>query len=421
MVQLDSPLIRTAEIDVRPDAVRLQRYVPLAWTALLATTFPWNFTSPYSESGGGDTATDLVKLLILGGALLLVSRTRERGTASLATALLVGYAAVALVAALLPPISVDGAIRAARLAIVVVTACWIGASLDLRAVLRGILWLAVPLGGLALAGALSGLGIQQDRLHGFLPFLHPNVLASIVGLGLLAAVALWAQQELSNPRALASVALSAAALSMTGSRTALAATALGVLVVLGAAFARSTGRVLLLVWVGSLAVIGAAWVAVLTELTPFAFVSELFTRGGTATIDPTLTGRTAAWELALNTHHDGVRDALGQGLQVKTVARLVGDEVLAQGIDNTWISGLVAAGWIGATLLVAAMVVLLGTALARRAAVPLAVLVVVLSSSWTESSLADVSFALVCALTCSVAGIGRSSRHGIASDTRGTP
>lgn len=377
--------------------------MPLVWAALLATTFPWSITPPVTDVDNGNLVVDVVKLAILCGTVAVAVQIRKPPPFPLVIKLMLGYASVALLAAALPSLSVDGVLRAVRLWIVVVGVCWIAQCLSLREILRGISGVAAVLGGMALLGEVTGLGVGGERLYGFLPYLHPNTLALIVGIGVVATVALWVKQDLVTLAALSATAVLTAALVLTGSRTALATTILGTLIVLGVAFARRVGRVLILAWLGAALLVGLGWVAALTKVDPVAYVVDLFARGGKTPFDPTLTGRTAAWDIVLNTRQDWIRDVVGHGLQYKTVPRQVGDEVLAQGIDNTWISASAAAGWLGLALLIAAAVVMLGRTVLHRSAPAAALVIVVLAGSWTESSLADISFPLAVVLACTVA------------------
>ena len=396
-----------------PDVVaRRQRILLGAWIALLLTAFPWNFTQADAGASGGGGVIEAVKLLVLAAVVALAFLHRERLPTPLPLKLLVAYAAVGLLAALLPPLAANGAFRAVRLALVIVVVGWIARRLEVYQVLRGMFLVAFGLAALALVGQFTGLGLRQDRLYGFLPYLHPNILASLVGLGTVAATVLWLEGRLAHLRALAAAVLMVSVISMTGSRTAMAAMIVGVLIVLGNAFARGVGRTIALVWMGALVLLGAVWTATLTRLDPFAFIGDVFTRGGTAQIDPTLTGRTDAWRLALETDHGEIRAALGQGLQIKTITRKVGNDILEQGIDNSWYSAYIAVGWVGTTILVAAVVLMLVRTVQVRSVTALALLLVVLSGTWTESSLADISFALLSVVGSLVSAAYRTDESG---------
>jgi hypothetical protein len=86
---------------------------------------------------------------------------------------------------------------------------------------------------------------------------------------------------------------------------------------------------------------------------------------------------------------------LGEGLQLKTVQRMVGYGVVEQPIDSSWFSAYADAGIVGVCLLAGAVVVALDTVRRTRSLSIATVLVAVLVGSYSESSLADVSFALV--------------------------
>jgi hypothetical protein len=130
---------------------------------------------------------------------------------------------------------------------------------------------------------------------------------------------------------------------------------------------------------------------------PISILADFLTRGGSAPLEATLTGRIFAWGAANELHTNTLHRTIGQGLQVKSVYRPIGIRIInytQQGIDSAWFSTYVSGGLVGVSILSAAVVALAVLALRCKSIALLTLLAAALASSYTESFLADVSFTL---------------------------
>jgi hypothetical protein len=382
----------------------------LAFILLLATAAPWGA----NLFGGSttqliDTAAsgplDYVKLAVVIVAAIMAWRARPRTGMPLPGWLLLGYAAAAAVGAWLGSDSTSGVERAARFALVVLAVIWAVGRIGLTTALRCVTGVAVVMALAALGAVATGLQplVSGSRLGGYLPALAPNVLAEVLVTGILAAFGLWMERQLAVRWVLVAELLLGFCLVLTGSRTSLGAlvAALAVALLRSLFTARPLRAFLGLAFAGI-----AVGVSLLVQWnTSLDLWGSLATRGGSAGLDPTLSGRTLAWQVAIASNQTTTQHLFGQGLQVKQVYIPRGlTEYVAQGIDSSWLSAYVAAGWVGAVLLGAAVLVALLATLRSGRIGALAIVAAMAVSSFTESSLADISFGLVLFVTAAVAG-----------------
>jgi O-antigen ligase len=377
-----------------------------AWILLLAASLPWERGVGVGAAGSSSQLLTVTKLGVLLVAVWLAYGSRRPGPRPFALWALAGYAAVSGVGALLNSVSVDGAFRSVRMILMLVAAHWVTTRLRPTELVRALVGLSVVIVAAAVAGEVTGRGLTAgDRLGGWLPPLHPNWLGSVAAVALACVVAMTFTRELRSSYAAVLGALLLYALVRSGSRTALLALAAALIVIgLRSLWLKDVLRALTVMWAAAIAVGVLLWIEWNSRLHPLAGVWEsLTTRGGAATVDPTLTGRTYAWEIAWNSLHGWAAELFGLGLQQKTVLRPIGASFSAQGIDNSWLSAYVAGGWLGAALLVAGMAALLVRAVRSRDIAAQGLVFAALAASWTESVLADVTYALIAATVVCIA------------------
>jgi O-antigen ligase len=334
----------------------------------------------------------LAKLAVVVVAVSLAYRSRVAEKIPSPIWALLGFAAAATVGALVAS-EPQGALRGVRVAVVVLAVTWAVSRTGLIAALRCVAILAV---GMVLASLLALLvGLQplvgDGRLAGYLPGLQPNALAIVAVGGLLALLAMWTQRELRTLWLLFGVALLGLGLSLTGSRTALGALAAGVVVLLIRSITKGFWRACLLGYSIVLTGLLALWVEWNSR---FSILSTVLARAGEVGLDPTLTGRTYAWDVAAGLNRTLVERLFGQGLQLKVVLVPRGNIDVYQGIDSTWWAAYLGAGLIGAVLLALAVTLGIFTTFRAQGVGTFAIIVAMTAGSFTESSLADVSFGL---------------------------
>ena len=172
-----------------------------------------------------------------------------------------------------------------------------------------------------------------------MPPLTPNELALLCGVGLI--FVLW---RCFDGRGrwfdLAIVALLVAIVWATGSRTGLAVLLVSVLIMLV-----QVRRLPLGVFAGIAVAIPVAFYGIAST----TLISDFLGRGGTRGI-ATLSSRTIAWQAAVDLPQTAWQQLFGGGLSLKRIpvpARWWSE----QGLDSSWISGLVQVGIVGVILL----------------------------------------------------------------------
>ena len=325
-----------------------------AWYLLLAAAFPWHEgDSAASAARGG--ALDALKLGVLAAAVILASAGRENNRLPPTHKLFGVLALLTAVSALLATEpSLEGAFRSARLAVVVVSVYWVSSYLGLVPILYHTVMFVTAIAALSLCAWAVGLEPLDDgRLRGFFPPVHPNVLASAVAFGTICALLLWSYRRLTGVVTATIIALLLVTLLQTGSRTAVASS-LDRICRLGTSRRGDEAHPnLRLLWIFLLLVVGTLLVRANVAVAPIA---DALTRGGSAQIDGTLTGRVYGWSAALEFHTSLLHKIIGQGLQIKSVPRQLGvGSMSMQGVDNSWIAAYVSAGILGVGILTGAV------------------------------------------------------------------
>jgi len=371
------------------------RGAEVVWLALLSVALPWSYDAAELVRSRGSTSKALLSVGVVSLAVLVRSRSSYRWGLSLR--LLFAYSTVAILAAVVTEGAAGGGslFRAARLALFVVVTVRVASVIPVLRLAESLVRFAVGLAGLAIVAALVGLSPWSlARLGGFLPPLHPNALAQVVGLGLAVQLALWVCRQASGRRTALVGALLATTLVLTTSRTGLAALVCATLVTFLLREGRQRGA-------GALAVLTLLVTASLLAGDPLD-VQSLIVPADKPT-DLTFTGRTYAWDAAWR-YHEGnpTQGAVGAGLAVKTIpVKRFG--VGAQAIDGTWPSAFVQVGLLGLLLLGGS--VLWGLAVALRwpgkdhpppwQPVAVSMLLFLSIQSLLESTLNDVTLSLV--------------------------
>jgi hypothetical protein len=233
-------------------------------------------------------------------------------------------------------------------------------------------WLGVLL---APGAAFSTSG----RLAGVLWPIPPPQVAHYAAMLFGCTVILWFCRVVSGRGTVITLAAAGAALLATHTRTALAGVVLGLVVAggslfLGHARVRRAAVAVLLVAL-------AAW----TVFSP-RIVSWL-ARGQSSADLTQLTGRTKVWEAIAEQERTMVQELFGTGLGNKSFGGLP--------IDSNWVATKLELGRLGVAIVVALLLVLFFTGVARpagpRRAIALFIVVYCVSSSFTETGLGDAS------------------------------
>lgn len=174
------------------------------------------------------------------------------------------------------------------------------------------------------------------RLHGGLPPLHANELASLAVLCLIWVVARLFRGE-DRVSSLLFIPACIAIIVLTQSRTSLAA---GVTALVVVALFATRVRTSVAIVAASVPAVGYA----LVTLTPVA--SVLVTRGEEVQRLTTFADRLYAWKAALAPGQTTWHQLFGGGLSQKTV-QVTGQPWTEQVLDSSWVSALVQAGWVG--------------------------------------------------------------------------
>lgn len=266
----------------------------------------------------------------------------------------------------------------------------------------------------AVVAAVTGLPtlIGEGRLAGGVPQMHSNELSflcAIPALGLVHKILL----DKARVHHVILLGVLVAALLATGSRTALVAAILAVLVMIVQARVVQPALVVVLLAMVPL----TAWLTLRTEA-----VSSFFTREGAGEGDlRTLNSRSIAWEAALNHAQTPWTRWFGEGLATKRVP-VEGQYWDVQNIDSSWFSSLVQAGWLGVLLLIVWVLLLVRQTARmswRRRMLFQGLLAALLLRSILETGLIDSSPAFLTLLTLSLlAGTDPASQSDASSTGR---
>lgn len=370
---------------------------------LVLSVVPWRSDAIFS--GGIDPVVAgkaLVATVALAGAAALSYSTKNPFTAGLGPAFLVGITLL---------VSVLGATVAGDpMATIVLTARMLVVVTTVMLLLRVTTWeecvgsLLASMGLIAFVAALTGIpeALVEGRLGGGVPELHPNGLAGLASSPFVGLVALLLHR---GPR-LWSASVAAGLFFIivaTGSRTALLAVALAVVVAVLVNGVRDHRTVYLLL--ASAPILYA--VSIFTDV-----FTQLATRAGSTGTTSSLESRFDAWGAVLAWSWTSWQKWIGLGLAVKTVdvdSKWHDEQVL----DSSWVSILAQVGLLGVLLagLLVIWCLLAASASSRRRWVVLPLLILVLLRSVTESGLFDSAEPFV--LLMMLSGVlTRRSRHG---------
>lgn len=254
--------------------------------------------------------------------------------------------------------------------------------------------------GAALTG-LPGL-VEEGRLGGGIPQMHPNQLAGLAGPPLVATVVVILRRGVQMWSSVVAAVLLAIVVA-TGSRTALLAIAVAVLVAVLANGIRNRSVVYLLLGVAPVAYA----VLLFTDV-----LDSLATRAGSTDTVSSLDSRLDAWKVVLSWGWGDWQKWIGLGLSVKQVPVDIKwrDE---QVLDSSWVSVLAQAGLLGTAVLalLVGWCVLAATVSSRRRQILLPLLVLVLLRSVTESGLIDSAVPFLLLLVLATMLTGRSRRE----------
>lgn len=374
---------------------RRDRWAWLAWVTLLFVSLPWD--SPVRVVGAtpvqGTSYLDLVKLTLL--AVAVIVAWRHRVPTPTEVKLLVAYGVFAGIGALVISESILGAFRSVRYVATLLAAAWLAAVLPRALLIRGLAFVAVSISGLALIGAQIGISdLSSDRLFGLLPPLHPNALAlvAVVGVAAVLSCRIADNSGIATGGVLGAIVM-LITVFLTGSRSSLIAVGILIVTLTTLVLVHSKSpRMVILGWLtaGSIAAL-----AIFDSSTGWSHLDALLTRSGTATLDPSLTGRTVIWEDAIASHENVASAILGQGLQAKTMMRSIGDSFIYQGIDNSWISIWISGGLIGLILIALAITITVARGIFLRDPLMIGLAAIAVVNGVTESYLADVSILIV--------------------------
>jgi len=365
--------------------------VGLLFLLLVVAVVPWRKDSIYT--GGVDPVVVIkagVSLVTLGGAVLLWLRTRVRVPIGIGPAFAISLVLlISLLGSVVAGNATATSVLVVRMFIVMLTVL-----LLLSAVpwLHAVSCLLSAMALVAVLAASTGVGtiLSEGRLGGGLPEIHPNELASLSAVPLIGGIVLVLRRGV-RLWALTVVVVLFAIVVASGSRTALLAVALAVVVAL-----LSNGR------------LGRGVVIALLVALPFSYAIASFTdvfeslasRGGATEATGTLDSRFNAWRPVLAWAWASWEKWIGVGLSVKEVA--VDDKwVPVQVLDSSWVSLLAQSGIIGFVLSAALLVwCALNALLSReRRGLMLPLLTLILVGSLTESGLVDSAVPFVVFLT----------------------
>lgn len=280
----------------------------------------------------------------------------------------------------------SSAILAARVLVLAFAVALLVRTFSAERLIRSLLSAMLVVG---LIGAVSGLGGVLDgalRLRGgLLPF-HPNEIAMLCGVP---ALGMWwlIMQHRARPYHWVSIAGILGITWLTGSRTGLIALIIAMALML--VQARRLAPPVFLLTVAAIPAL--AYLVLGTSL-----IEDYFDRGGDANI-ATLSSRTIAWSAAFTFPDTEWIRWMGSGLVQKKIP-VEGQYWDVQGLDSSWISALVQAGFLGMALFgIWALVALVSSS--RATAMPrmlfVSIVVYLLIRSVLESGLLDATPAFI--------------------------
>lgn len=244
---------------------------------------------------------------------------------------------------------------------------------------RRVLWAIL---GLVLLGAAVAPGLAfsfEGRLSGVIWAMPPTQVAHYAAIVLGTTAVLWMCRVVSGRHASVAIALSGFVLVMTHTRTALLASAIG-LVVAGASLFLGHVRVRRISALGAVAAVAVTTVFA-SELTTWAL------RGQTAQEASQLTGRTKVWSAVFETQRPRIEQWFGSGQSDMSFNGLP--------IDSNWVATYLDQGWFGLVVQATVLLLLLLTAATRergpRRATALFLVVYCLVASFTETGLSSAS------------------------------
>lgn len=372
---------------------------------LVGATIPWRSKS-YFEGGADPVVLAKAALSLLGCALAVVlNRSRQaRETPAAPTVFLAALLLVTIFGGWSDGTLVPSVVVAARMAVLAATVLALARVVD---PVRLVGSLVAALASYGLVGTLTGLpSLAEGRLRGALPQLHPNELASIAVL-----VVLWCLWRVTEGRDrwfhLLGIVVGLGVLLGTGSRTPMAALALGMAVLLVSASAfrlRNVVTGLLLAPVLLYVLLGTG------------SLEGLLLRGGEATDVTTLSNRTIAWNAALGPKRTAWLTWFGGGLTMKRV-EVPGQPWNQQILDSSWISLYVQAGLVGFAICTLWMLHGFFTTARsprRLRALQVAILLYLVTRGLLESGLFDASTAFLMLFTvlCATPATGAAPEGG---------
>lgn len=363
---------------------RPPRLVGVAWALLLVNTLGYAKVDQIIPlpRGFAQIITMGSLLSAFGLALLLNPRVRVRPSAYL---LLLSLLVLASVASSIRLESGPGALFRCFRFIVFVTTLWLLSAWwrgDLRFARYHLRTLSVVLltvlAGLVISPGSAFSGPDGRLVGAIWPIPAPQVglyCAIVIGLSVL----LWFTRNIDGRSTAIIVAPSILLLLLSHTRTALAGLLVALILTgLSLSFTHARARRTLIAATGLGAVVAALF---------GQFVMTWLQRGQDAEELTNLTGRAKVWDQLLAQERTFGEQVLGVGLGDKSFGGLP--------IDNTWLSVYHEQGWLGLTLVIAILLVLLGTAALHppspERACALFLIFYCISASYTEVGLGDAS------------------------------
>lgn len=375
---------------------------------VIISVIPWRPQSFYT--GGLDpvvAAKAAIALVALGCAIALTVYTHHRMPVGLGPAAVL---AVTLLISLLGGIIAGNGsattVLIVRVFIVMATLLLLLTNAPWDRVLAALLTAMAVLA--VIAAATGARTLVKGRLGGGIPEIHPNELAGLAALPLIALVVLILRRGVRVPAVIASVVLLGIVVA-TGSRIALVGILVGAIVALITNGVRRRGVLYALL----------AFVPLIYAVTVFTGVVDgLASRGGTSAESTALDSRLTGWQVVLGWDWASWQRWLGVGLSVKEVA-VQEKWRSSQVLDSSWVSLLAQAGLVGVLLvglLVAWCLVTALTAASRRGLL-LPLLTMFVIRTFTESGMVDSAMPFILFVTLS-ALLTRRSRHASAPPER---